>query len=52
MKKLLLIPLALAVLLTGCAGGGDKKAEESAAPAHQVTPLTLSQEQEDEVKKK
>lgn len=45
MKKLLLIPLALAVLLTGCAGGGDKKAEESAAPAHQVAPLTLSEEE-------
>lgn len=45
MKKLLLIPLAMAVLLTGCAGGGDKKAEESAAPAHQVAPLTLSEEE-------
>lgn len=45
MKKLLLIPLAMAVLLTGCAGGGDKKAEESAAPAHQVAPLALSEEE-------
>lgn len=45
MKKLLLIPLAMAVLLTGCAGGGDKKAEESAAPAHQAAPLTLSEEE-------
>lgn len=45
MKKLLLIPLALAVLLTGCAGGGDKEPEESAAPAHQVAPLTLSEEE-------
>lgn len=45
MKKLLLIPLAMAVLLTGCAGGGDKKAEESAAPAHQVAPLTLNEEE-------
>ena len=45
MKKLLLIPLALAVLLTGCAGRGDKEPEESAAPAHQVAPLTLSEEE-------
>ena len=45
MKKLLLIPLALAVLLTGCAGRGDKNPEESAAAAHQVAPLTLSEEE-------
>lgn len=45
MKKLLLIPLALAVLLTGCAGRGDKDPEESAAAAHQVAPLTLSEEE-------
>lgn len=45
MKKLLLIPLAMAVLLTGCAGRGDKEAEESAAPAYQVAPLTLSEEE-------
>ena len=45
MKKLLLIPLALAVLLTGCAGRGDKEPEESAAPAHQVAPLALSEEE-------
>lgn len=45
MKKLLLIPLALAVLLTGCAGRGDKEPEESAAAAHQVAPLTLSEEE-------
>ena len=45
MKKLLLIPLAMAVLLTGCAGRGDKEPEESAAAAHQVAPLTLSEEE-------
>ncbi|WP_297213767.1 hypothetical protein [uncultured Flavonifractor sp.] len=45
MKKLLLLPLALAVLLTGCAGRGDKEPEESAAAAHQVAPLTLSEEE-------
>lgn len=45
MKKLLLIPLALAVLLTGCAGREDKEPEESAAAGHQVAPLTLTEEE-------
>lgn len=44
MKKLLLVPLVLAVLLSGCAGRGDKNPEESAA-AYQVAPLTLTEDE-------
>ena len=44
MKKLLFVPLALALLLTGCAGRGDEAPEETAA-AHQVAPLTLTEEE-------
>ena len=44
MKKLLFVPLALALLLTGCAGRGDEAPEETTA-AHQVAPLTLTEEE-------
>ena len=44
MKKLLFVPLALALLLTGCAGRRDEAPEETAA-AHQVAPLTLTEEE-------
>lgn len=43
MKKLLLVPLALAVLLSGCAGRGDQNPEESTAD--QVAPLTLTEDE-------
>ena len=42
MRKRLLLPLALIVLLAGCAGGGDG-AEEAAGP--QVAPMALTEDE-------
>ena len=39
MKKLLFVPLALALLLTGCAGRGDEAPEETAAAKDQAERL-------------